>query len=107
MCLHAISWVDTLQCLFGLTVPTAPVTNLVPRNINATTVELIWDPVNERHQNGIILSYNIYYRLFNSSDPYMMVFGVMERVSVSYTIKIKLQYLCVENKYLYHCCQIS
>ena len=55
--------------------------NLVPRNINATVVELSWGPVNEREQNGIILSYNIYYHLLNSSDPYMMIPDVMERVS--------------------------
>ena len=87
--MHTISWEDVLQCLFALTVPTAPVTNLVARNINATTVELIWDPVNERHQNGIILSYNIYYHLLNSLDLYMMVFGVIERVSVSLYIPVK------------------
>ena len=56
-------------------------TNLVPRNINATVVELSWGPVNEREQNGIILSYNIYYHLLNSSDPYMNTSGVMGRVS--------------------------
>ena len=72
-----------IAVLVLLTVPTAPVTNLVARNINATTVELIWDPINERHQNGIILSYNIYYHLLNFFDPYMMVFGMTERVSVS------------------------
>ena len=69
--------------LVCLTVPSGPVTNLVPRNINATTVELSWDPVNERQQNGIIVSYNIYYQLNYSFDPYMMVLGVTERVSVT------------------------
>ena len=64
-----------------LIVPSGPVTNLVPRNINATVVELSWGPVNEREQNGVILSYNIYYRLLNSSDPYMMITDVMGRVS--------------------------
>ena len=67
--------------MFASTVPSGPVTNLVPRNINATVVELSWGPVNEREQNGIILSYNIYYHLLNSSDPYMMITDVMERVS--------------------------
>ena len=56
-------------------------TNLRPRNVNATIVELSWGPVNERQQNGIILSCNIYYRLFNSSDPYMMIVSVMGQVS--------------------------
>ena len=69
--------------LVCLTVPSGPVTNLVPKNINATTVELSWDPVNERQQNGIILSYNIYYHLNYSFGPYMMVLGVTERVSVT------------------------
>ena len=67
--------------MFASTVPSGPVTNLVPRNINATIVELSWGPVNEREQNGIILSYNIYYHLLNSSGPYMMIPDVMERVS--------------------------
>ena len=83
MCLHTISWADALYCLFALTVPSGPVTNLVPRNIIATTVELSWDPVNERQQNGVILSYNIYYHLNYSFDPYMTVLGVTERVSVT------------------------
>ena len=56
-------------------------TNLVPRNINATVVELSWDPVSEREQNGIILSYNIYYHLLNSSTAYMNTSDVMGRVS--------------------------
>ena len=56
-------------------------TNLLPRNINATIVELSWGLVNERQQNGIILSYNIYYRFLNSSDYHMMIDGVMEQVS--------------------------
>ena len=56
-------------------------TNLLPRNVNATIVELSWGPVDEREQNGVILSYNIYYRLLDSSDPYMMIDGVMGRVS--------------------------
>ena len=81
--LYAISWADVLQCLFASTVPTGPVTNLVPRNINPTTVELTWDAVNQRQQNGIILSYNIYYHLLNSLDPYMMILNVTKRVSVT------------------------
>ena len=55
-------------------------TDLLPRNVNATVVELSWGPVDEREQNGIILSYNIYYRLSDSSD-YMMILGVVGQVS--------------------------
>ena len=66
--------------MFASTVPSGPVTDLLPRNVNATTVELSWGPVDEREQNGIILSYNIYYRLSDSSD-YMMILDVMGRVS--------------------------
>ena len=73
---------DCSAC-FASTVPSGPVTNLTPRNIDPTTVELRWDPVNERQQNGIILSYNIYYHLLNSSDNYTMILGVMKRVSVT------------------------
>ena len=75
-----------LPLLVCLIVPSGPVTNLEPRHINATTVELSWGPVDEwsRQQNGIILSYNIYYRLYNTSDSYMMMSDVTERVSDVY-----------------------
>ena len=56
-------------------------TDLLPRNVNATIVELSWGPVDEREQNGVILSYNIDYRLLNSSDLYMMIDGVVGQVS--------------------------
>ena len=55
-------------------------TDLLPRNVNATIVELSWGPVDEREQNGIILSYNIYYCLSDSSD-YMMILDVVGQVS--------------------------
>ena len=66
--------------LFAPTVPSGPVTNLVPVNINPTTVRLSWGPVNKREQNGIILSYNIYYRQ-NDSIFYTIRSSVTERVS--------------------------
>ena len=62
------------------TVPSGPVTNFNVRDVQSTSVELVWDPVNERDRNGIILSYNIYYRLH---DLYMRLLGVTERVSNS------------------------
>ena len=55
------------------TVPSGPVTNLNPRNINATIVELSWGPVMAREQNGIILSYNIYYRQNDSMSTYNFI----------------------------------
>ena len=67
--------------MFASTVSSGPVTNLLPRNVTPTIVELSWGPVNEREQNGIILSYNIYYRLLNSSDSYVMIYGVVGQVS--------------------------
>ena len=65
------------------TVPSGPVTGLGARNINATIVELSWGPVMATDQNGIILSYNIYYRLNNSmSSDYFMRLNVTERVRI-------------------------
>ena len=63
------------------TVPSGPVTSLEAKNITPTIVELSWGPVMARDQNGIILSYNIYYRLNNSmSSDYMMIANVTEMV---------------------------
>jgi len=57
--------------------------NLVARHINPTTVELSWGPVMNREQNGIILSYNIYYRQNDStSSGYMMIANVTEMVII-------------------------
>jgi len=57
--------------------------DLVTRHINPTTVELSWGPVMNREQNGIILSYNIYYRQNDStSSGYMMIANVTEMVIV-------------------------
>ena len=73
-----------MYCLLVcLTVPSDSVTNLNARDILPTSVELSWGPVNARDQNGIILSYNIYYRLHESSNPYLMLLGVTETVSNS------------------------
>ena len=66
--------------LVCLTVPSGSVTNLNARDILSTSVELSWGPVNPRDQNGIILSYNIYYRLYES-NLYTRQLGVTERVS--------------------------
>ena len=63
-----------------LTVPNGSVTNLNARDILSTSVELSWGPVNARDQNGIILSYNIYYRL-HENNLYTKQLGVTERVS--------------------------
>ena len=63
-----------------LTVPSGSVTNLNARDVLPTSVELSWGPVNARDQNGIILSYNIYYRL-HESNPYSSQLNVTERVS--------------------------
>ncbi|XP_065904155.1 cell adhesion molecule DSCAML1-like isoform X2 [Dysidea avara] len=60
-------------------VPTGNVTDLNATNIDPTTVELSWGPVMAREQNGIILSYNIYYRQYDStSNVYMMIINVTE-----------------------------
>ena len=59
----------------------ASVTNLTVRETQPTAVYLSWGPVNDRDQNGIIQSYGIYYRLYNSSDDYRMIFNVTARVS--------------------------
>ena len=67
-----------LKCL--PTVPSGSVTNLNARDILSTSVELSWGPVNARDQNGVILSYNIYYRL-QESNLYTRQFGVTGRVS--------------------------
>ena len=68
--------------LVCLTVPSGSVTNLIARDILFTSVELSWGPVNARDQNGIILSYNIYYRL-HENNLYTKQLGVTERVSDS------------------------
>ena len=63
------------------TVPSGPVTNLNARNINATIVELSWGPVMAREQNGIILSYNIYYQQNDSNSTYnFMTTNITEMV---------------------------
>ena len=67
---------------FCLTVPSGSVTNLNARDVLSTSVELSWSPVSARDQNGIILSYNIYYRL-HESNLYLSQLGVTERVSDS------------------------
>jgi len=62
-------------------VPSGAVTSLDVRNIDPTTVELSWGPVVAREQNGIILSYDIYYRQNDSmSSNYMMIANVTEMV---------------------------
>lgn len=77
-----ILWlIISLVCLI---VPSGSVSNLHARDLRSTTIELSWDPVNEREQNGIILSYNIYYHLLNTSDLYTRILGVTERVSDEY-----------------------
>ena len=55
------------------TVPSGPVISLNPRSINATVVELSWGPVMARDQNGIILSYNIYYRQNDNMSTYNFI----------------------------------
>ena len=68
------------------------------RETQPTSVELSWGPVNERDQNGIILSYGIYYRLNDSSDPYRMI-NVTERVSdVYHTVSVQIR-LSIYNIY--------
>ena len=70
------------------------------RETQPTSVELSWGPVNERDQNGIILSYGIYYRLNDSSDPYRMI-NVTERVSgVYHTVSVQIR-LSIYNIYRY------
>ena len=69
-----------LNCL--PTVPSGSVTNLNARDVLSTSVELSWGPVNARDQNGVILSYNIYYRL-HESNLYTRQLGVTRRVSDS------------------------
>ncbi|XP_065904641.1 uncharacterized protein [Dysidea avara] len=60
-------------------IPSGPVTDLDVRNIDPTTVELSWGPVMAREQNGIILSYNIYYRQYDSiSNDYFMITNITE-----------------------------
>ena len=62
-------------------VPSGAVTGLDARNINATIVELSWGPVMARQQNGIISSYNIYYRQNDSmSSDYFMITNITEMV---------------------------
>ena len=71
-------------------VPSGSVSNLHARDLRSTTIELSWDPVDEIDRNGIILSYNIYYRLFDTSDPYMRMPGVIETVSdMCKTVSVK------------------
>ena len=66
---------------FFPTVSSGTVTGLDVRNIDHTTVELRWGPVMAREQNGIILSYNIYYRQNDSMySDYIMILGVTEMV---------------------------
>ena len=74
--------------LVWLTVPSGSVTNLNARDVLSTSVELSWGPVNARDQNGVILSYNIYYRL-HESNLYTRQLGVTGRVSDS-IVRIKL-----------------
>ena len=63
--------------------PSGPITGLGARNINATIVELSWGPVMAINQNGIILSYKIYYQLNNDmSSDYFMIHDVTERVRI-------------------------
>ena len=63
------------------TVPSGPVTDLDVRNIDPTTVELSWGPVMAREQNGIILSYNIYYEQYdNITSDYFTFSGVVRMV---------------------------
>ena len=66
---------------FCSTVPSGSVANLIGVGVTPTSIELSWGPINERDQNGIIQSYNIYYRLNGSSDPYMTILNVTELVS--------------------------
>ena len=70
--------------LVCLTVPSGSVTNLNARDVLSTSVELSWGPVNARDRNGVILSYNIYYRL-HKINLYTRPLGVTGRVSDSNT----------------------
>ena len=77
---NAILFVECQSFSFP-TVPSGPVTNLNARNINATIVELSWGPVMARQQNGIISSYNIYYRQNDSMSTYnFMISNITEMV---------------------------
>ena len=76
-------WNLNVSLLACLTVPSGSVTNFNARDVTSFSVELNWDPVNERDQNGIILSYSIYYQLNDSFDAYTVLLGVTERVSGS------------------------
>ena len=74
------------------TVPSGPVTDLDVRNIDPTTVELSWGPVMAREQNGIILSYNIYYQQYDSmSNDYMTIINVTEMVCIMQALFISLK----------------
>jgi len=66
------------KCFISPTVPSGAVTALDVRNIDPTTVEIRWGPVMAREQNGIILSYNIYYR--QNDSTFMMIANVTEMV---------------------------
>ena len=77
---YAMYYVEFLSFSFP-TVPSGPVTDLNVTNIDPTTVELSWGPVMAREQNGIMLSYNIYYQQYDSiSSDYMMIINVTEMV---------------------------
>ena len=85
-----VTYVYLYQMFYDMTiiflpaVPSDSVRNLTAINILSTSVELIWEPVNERDKNGIILSYNIYYQIHDNSDRYTVIFHVTERVSDAY-----------------------
>ena len=70
-----------MTIIFLLAVPSDSVRNLTAKDILPTSVELIWETVNERYQNGIILYYNIYYQIQDSFDDYIIIPRVTERVS--------------------------
>ena len=70
-----------MTIIFLIAVPSDSVRNLTAKDIQPTSVELIWEAVDERDQNGIILYYNIYYQIQDSFDDYIIIPHVTERVS--------------------------
>ncbi|EDO29485.1 predicted protein, partial [Nematostella vectensis] len=50
-------------------VPAAPPSNITANNVSSTELEVIWRPVPQKYQNGIVLGYKVMYRRADGEYP--------------------------------------
>ncbi|XP_048582741.1 uncharacterized protein LOC5513116 isoform X3 [Nematostella vectensis] len=60
---------ESVFCRTAEDVPAAPPSNITANNVSSTELEVIWRPVPQEYQNGIVLGYKVMYRRADGEYP--------------------------------------